>query len=616
VTSEDANAVGLEVPGLLGRRAPEIVVAVLAALTFLGFLGSMELWGKREQRAVAEAVDTVDRGHWLVAEIQSRPRLEKPPLPRWTTALLILATGQRGEWLMRLPAALSALAMVALVYGLGRRIGGRAVGLASALALVSLVYFVVEMRQAGNDGPLALFVTLAVYAAFRRLHGSPPGQPPAAPGEHLGAAYWSLVFFGALGLGFLTKGPIAILLAGLAVVPYAVAGGRSAAGLRALWSGWGLLLFLALALSWPVPVFLDDPKALQVWMLEMGQKAGSAGVTHHESRGLFLNQWPGLTAPWTIIATLGLFLPLSRPEGGRLRGLGLAWWWVVANLVMFCVWSVPKPNYFIPCLPGVALICGTTLVRLSQAARGQGRAARRCLRLLEAHGVAFVALALAAPLVVWRLWPSHLGWALAGCAILLAGTLASIGTWKRGLDFAALATLVGVLGALFLMGFGAIGPSFNRLNGHRAVAAQLESILPESQRVVMFYEELDEGLWYYLPGRTLRPVPGTQPRYNKGFDLLDDFRARRKILWKESERVAYETQRLKEWLENGPHESRYMLMKAKLYDLLRPGAAGLAVPVYREPDLRRNELVLLEIARRPDEILAIGASDRQPPVKE
>ncbi|MBV8310915.1 MAG: hypothetical protein JO344_11050, partial [Planctomycetaceae bacterium] len=66
------------------RWWPEMVLGLLAGFIFLGFLGSLELWGKREQRASAEALDTVENGHWLVAEIQGRPRLEKPPLPRWT----------------------------------------------------------------------------------------------------------------------------------------------------------------------------------------------------------------------------------------------------------------------------------------------------------------------------------------------------------------------------------------------------------------------------------------------------------------------------------------------------------------------------------------------------
>ena len=75
--------------GWARRWGMEAVLAVLAGLVFLGFLGSVDLWGKREQRASAEAIDTVDHDHWLVAQIQGRPRLEKPPLPRWTIATLM-----------------------------------------------------------------------------------------------------------------------------------------------------------------------------------------------------------------------------------------------------------------------------------------------------------------------------------------------------------------------------------------------------------------------------------------------------------------------------------------------------------------------------------------------
>src|SRR3954469_6405971 len=154
------------------RFGPEAALAVLAGVVFLCFLGAIDLWGKREQRASAEAIDTIDHDRWLVAWIQGRPRLEKPPLPRWTIATLMRLTGRRDEWMVRLPSALAALGMVALVYLLGRRLGDRSVGLASGLALTSMVFFVVELRQAGNDGPLAFFTTLALYAAWRRMNGS------------------------------------------------------------------------------------------------------------------------------------------------------------------------------------------------------------------------------------------------------------------------------------------------------------------------------------------------------------------------------------------------------------------------------------------------------------
>ncbi len=167
------------------RFGPEGLLALLAVLVFLGCLGSIDLWGKREQRASAEAIDTIDHDHWLVAQIQGRPRLEKPPLPRWTIATLMLLTGRRDEWMVRLPSALAALGMVGLVYELGRRLGGRSAGLAAGLALTSMAFFAVELRQAGNDGPLAFFTTLALYAAWRRIHarGCWVGRPGPRAGQ-------------------------------------------------------------------------------------------------------------------------------------------------------------------------------------------------------------------------------------------------------------------------------------------------------------------------------------------------------------------------------------------------------------------------------------------------
>ena len=155
---------------ILRRWWPELVVGVLAGFIFLGFLGSLELWGKREQRAAAETLDTVENGHWLVAQIQGRPRLEKPPLPRWTTALLMTITERTatsGPCVCRAP--VSGLATAFLVYLLGATIGGRGLALAASMAICTMWLFITELRQAGNDGPLGLFTT----------HGAVCGMVPA-----------------------------------------------------------------------------------------------------------------------------------------------------------------------------------------------------------------------------------------------------------------------------------------------------------------------------------------------------------------------------------------------------------------------------------------------------
>ena len=96
-------------------------------------------------------------------------------------------------------------------------------GLASAMVLCSLGFFVSEMRQASNDGPLALFTTLALFAAWHLLHD----QHPLA-GKTRADRAWSLILHAALGLGFLTKGPIILMLAAVTVVPYLAFSGRLA----------------------------------------------------------------------------------------------------------------------------------------------------------------------------------------------------------------------------------------------------------------------------------------------------------------------------------------------------------------------------------------------------
>src|SRR4029077_1994601 len=124
-SQEETMATRLAASDAFRRVGPEAALALLAGAVFLGFLGSVDLWGKREQRASAEAIDTVDHKHWLVAQIQGRPRLEKPPLPRLSIALLVIFTGRRDVGIVRLPGALAGVATVALIYLLGRLMGGR-----------------------------------------------------------------------------------------------------------------------------------------------------------------------------------------------------------------------------------------------------------------------------------------------------------------------------------------------------------------------------------------------------------------------------------------------------------------------------------------------------------
>jgi 4-amino-4-deoxy-L-arabinose transferase-like glycosyltransferase len=596
------------------RVWPEALLAVLAVAVFFGHLGSVELWGKREQRAAAEAIDTVAHQHWLVAEIQGRPRLEKPPLPRWGIAALMIWTGRRDEWVVRLPGAVCGLLTVALVYALGRRMGGRPLGLAAALVLCSLGFFVAEMRQAGNDGPLAMFTTLALFAAWQILGGQPSLSAPSAPARIPGTRAWHLVFYAALGLGILTKGPIILMLTTVTIVPYLAGSGRLGWGLRRLADGWGLLLLVAMASSWPAAVLVVDPMALRVWLMEVSEKTGLLQVLPHRHRSLLAESWPSMMLPWTVIAFLASGLPVLSfggedvaKEGGARRRrvdwsspLWFAWWWALGNLVVFEFWAIAKANYYVPCMPGMALLIGAAWVRLARRGRGTGHGARAARAIMQAQWVLIFVAAVVAPLL-GRHWLPPAVWPALG-AIAASLALASVlgaHAWRRGADALSLAPITAAAVLSILIGYGRVAPVENPRRSHRALAETLGRLLPRGVRSVRFFNQIDEGLWFYLQGLDLLPVPGSQPRYNTSFDLVEAHRARahpsETLAELDARRQVHDKQLLMDWLDHNDSTDSYLLLRSSLYDQLAPELSGRVTPLLRETRLQRNELVLLHI---------------------
>ena len=149
------------------------------------------------------------------------------------------------------------------------------------------------------------------------------------------------------------------------------------------------------------------------------------------------------------------------------------------------------------------------------------------------------------------------------------------------------------MGILIL--YGAVGPGYNARRGHRALAATLDRIIPADTSTIMFFRQIDEGLWFYLRDRSLIPVPGSQPRYNAGADLDDDFKNNR-LEWDPNKRADNVKKILVDWLTRPNRPSSYVLLRTKEYDLFARDLAGLATLVHREHGLFRNELVLLHVA--------------------
>jgi hypothetical protein len=360
-------------------------------------------------------------------------------------------------------------------------------------------------------------------------------------------------------------------------------------GLRSLADGWALGLFVALAMAWPVPVLIREPAAARVWWLEVAQKTGTLDIPHEMARESVALDWFWMTLPWTPMALVGALWPLRKSARVNRPRLAFAWWWAIGNLGVLALWRVAKPSYYLPCLPGVALLVGSEWVRLARLARRTLPGSIAARGVLQAMWVAPIVAGAVAAVTVGELEPVELGWAIVGAVSLGIAVVLGAWAWRKGFDALAMAPLASGFVVVALIGYGAVAPLDNDARGHRELARRLEALVPVDSPTVWFLDELDEGVWFYLRGHDLAPIAAS--RFNRGFDLRLDAAAKK--VETPARRVDQARGQLADWARHADPATPYALIRAKIYDRFARDVADLVEPVYREQGVKRNEMVLL-----------------------
>lgn len=184
--------------------------------------------------------------------------VDKAPLDLWLQVASVQLLGFSSVAL-RLPEVIAGIAAVALLYALGRRLFGRAAGLAAAATLAVLPASVLTARSDTMDAMMMAAVVLAAWCVVRAA------QAPEA------RVRWMLAAGAALGLAFNVKLAEALLpLPALLLLAWLGFGGGVAARVRALLAGGAS--FVVVALAWLVALTLaPGPKPFPI-----GSTNGSA----------------------------------------------------------------------------------------------------------------------------------------------------------------------------------------------------------------------------------------------------------------------------------------------------------------------------------------------------
>lgn len=211
------------------RKLPaEFIIAAGALLLFVPFLGTTHLFDWDEINFAEASREMLATGNYAIPQIGFEPFWEKPPLFFWLQAVCMKLFGVN-EFAARLPNAVCGVLTLVLLYRFGRKLVNEQFGwmwvLLYAGSLLPQLYF----KSGIIDPWFNLFIFLAVcqLSAYSQAGAERPVKRIVLAGLFTG-------------LAVMTKGPVALLIAGLCYGVFAI-GSRFRHFMKPL----HILLFLA-----------------------------------------------------------------------------------------------------------------------------------------------------------------------------------------------------------------------------------------------------------------------------------------------------------------------------------------------------------------------------------
>ncbi len=290
---------------------------------------------------------------------------------------------------------------------------------------------------------LALFVVICQVALWEL------GQSPSWR--------WALAFWASMGLGILTKGPMAPALIVAAAPFMGLFGGGWICWKRLHWFS-GIALCLAIAAPWFVAInILSDGEFYRVMIGDQVLRRASMGMEDHGGfPGYYLLTTLATFYPWSALIPASVVLAWTNRRSDR--SLGFLLGWAFGPLVLLECARTKLLHYYLPSYPACALLAAWLAVGLANQTLAWPR---RWLARVTLGGLRWVGLVWVVGFAALAyLLPAHLKWAAAAAAVCSgAGWLYGQMAWKRRQTLQALGGLAAGWSATALVVFGWLMPA-------------------------------------------------------------------------------------------------------------------------------------------------------------
>jgi 4-amino-4-deoxy-L-arabinose transferase-like glycosyltransferase len=444
---------------------------VMSYFLFFHRLGGIGMLGPDEPRYAAIARGMFQSGDYITPRLNGEPWFEKPVLFYWLGALGYKIFGLN-EWGARFPSAFAATVTIFLIYWCGRKIWNRSIGFLAALILASSVGFFAFARAASTDMPLTACLTAALVFFVAGLNDGTTRRRT-----------WFYLFYLALGLGVLAKGPVALLLPAISLIGFLA--------VRGSWDEWrtwhpeGIMIALAVSLPWYIAcTWVNGFEFIRVFIIGHNLERFATTIYGHQHPFYFyLPVLLLLTFPWTF-----LIIPTFRRHFSRTEQFLM--WWSIVPFAFFSLSASKLPGYILPMVPPIALLCARELAVPSSRTF-------KIAVFIEAGTMAFIGVGFGFFNTMINVDPHVSGMLIAIVAFSLAVILSVIAIWLSPLFLAAVNA--SAIMAVVVVATNMVFPRFDVSDTMRPWERALEQIVPRNQMILLYKptRSMEYGLQYY-----------------------------------------------------------------------------------------------------------------------
>ncbi len=345
-------------------RPAMLALAGLFALIILA-QGISAPFQKDAEPQSAEWIQSIVRdGRWLIPRDAYGFIDRKPPLFYWLSATVAkLSGGTVDEVRARVVSLVAGTALAVCVLAWTAANVGVLEGRLAFVFILGTYGFASRGTEALTD----MLLTFLLFAAYSAIYPLLEAPAPVSRGSPRRTILVGVI----LGLGILTKGPVALVLCALSALLYLILVRRSPLPLmRERWPWQVLAIAIAFGAVWYVPAMIaGKERILKIIFAEnFGHfMPGKLGGTGESQRPFYFiaARLIGGAFPMTLLilpAVVAFFT--GEISAGKRRAVIYQASMPLAVLLFFTIASVKRDDYILPAIPGIAILCASAFSTL------------------------------------------------------------------------------------------------------------------------------------------------------------------------------------------------------------------------------------------------------------